>query len=162
LRQLRAHERDRIQKRLQALTGDEQPSQHIEDTREFAAQQADLSTERGASASAPEFPIQPSSGVRAGLHHLNGASFAELPCDNQHGVIVLGRGETATVKIDDAYVHRVHAHLRWDAVGKVHVIAHGGGENGTYVNRKRISEPVRLSSGARIRLGRSEFIYKLQ
>lgn len=161
LRQLREQERERIQERLQALTGNEQTPAPYENTRQFAQKQAELDGNRDDPLPAPNRPQQSVTSVRASLYHLNGSSFVELPCDNQQGIIVLGRGKPATVRIDDAYVHRVHAHLRWDADSKSHVIAHGGGDNGTYVNHKRISEPVRLHSGAHIRLGRSEFIYKL-
>lgn len=164
LRQLREHERERIQERLRTLNdaqagSDREPGEL--DTREMQRAQTDFDGLSSHSSAIPHVPEQYVIGVRASLYRLDGSFFADLPCDGHAGLIVLGRGQAAGVRIDDPYVHRVHAHLRWDPTAKVHIIAHGGGENGTYVNRTRITEPVQLYSGAHIRVGRSEFIYKL-
>ncbi|HLT19649.1 MAG TPA: FHA domain-containing protein, partial [Thermomicrobiales bacterium] len=90
-----------------------------------------------------------------------GNEIASLPCDEASGIIILGRGQNATVRISDPYVHRVHAHMRWDASVGAHIIVHGGGENATYVNRRKIRAPLTLQSGNRIRLGRTELIYRI-
>lgn len=97
----------------------------------------------------------------AGLFGLDGKKLADLPCDAAAGIIILGRGHNATVRLDDPFVHRVHAHMRWDADLQVHFIAHGGGENSTYVNRQKVRAPVQLRNGNRIRMGKTEFIYRI-
>lgn len=165
LRQLREHERERIQERLELLNHAQSATEAgfsaEHDTRQMAHAQAELDSERYDPPAASRAPQPYVTGVHARLSRLDGTFFADLPCDGREGIIVLGRGQAAAVRIDDPYVHRVHAHLRWDAAARIHIIAHGGGENGTYVNRKRITEPMQLYSGAHIRLGRSEFVYKL-
>lgn len=99
--------------------------------------------------------------TRVTLEDLDGNEIASLPCDEASGIIILGRGQNATVRISDPYVHRVHAHMRWDASVGAHIIVHGGGENATYVNRRKIRAPLTLQSGNRIRLGRTELIYRI-
>jgi hypothetical protein len=164
LRQLREHERLRIQARLKTLNeaqagASPEPSEPA--TREIRRDQLEVESDLPHSTAAPPPSLPHITGVHASLCRLDGTFFADLPCDARGGIIVLGRGQAAAVQLEDPYVHRVHAHMRWDPAAKVHVIAHGGGENGTYVNRTRITEPVQLYSGARIRVGRSEFIYRL-
>jgi hypothetical protein len=100
--------------------------------------------------------------VRVTLVDLDGAEVASLPCDELSGIIILGRGQNATVRINDSYVHRVHAHMRWDAAVNSHIIVHGGGENATYVNKRKIRAPFTLQDGHRIRLGRTELIYRIE
>lgn len=95
------------------------------------------------------------------LEDPDGNLMASLPSDDTAGIIILGRGQNATVRISDPYVHRVHAHMRWDAGVGAHIIVHGGGENATYVNRRKIRAPYTLQNGNRIRLGRTELIYRI-
>jgi len=95
------------------------------------------------------------------LEDPDGNSVASLPCDESAGIIILGRGQNATVRLSDPYVHRVHAHMRWDSSVGSHIIVHGGGENATYVNRRKIRAPYTLQEGNRIRLGRTEMIYRI-
>lgn len=99
--------------------------------------------------------------VSAGLFSLDGKKIADLPCDAAAGIIILGRGHNATVRVSDPYIHRVHAHMRWDAEMEAHFIAHGGGENSTYVNRQKVRTPVRLRNGNRIRMGKTELVYRV-
>ncbi|MEZ4522765.1 MAG: FHA domain-containing protein [Thermomicrobiales bacterium] len=95
------------------------------------------------------------------LEDPEGNQIAALPCNETAGIIILGRGQNATVRISDPYVHRVHAHMRWDSSVNSHIIVHGGGENSTYVNRRKIRAPYTLQNGNRIRLGRTEMIYRI-
>lgn len=95
------------------------------------------------------------------MYDPRGACLAEFPCDETMGIFILGRGHNAAIQIDDPYVHRVHASVRWDPRERAHVITHGGGENGTYINRRRIRTPMRLLDGMRLRVGRTELIYRV-
>ncbi|HEX5166693.1 MAG TPA: FHA domain-containing protein [Thermomicrobiales bacterium] len=91
---------------------------------------------------------------------LDGTVIGRLACDRLLGEIVVGRGSLAGVRVDDPFVHRVHSEIRWDADLRSHVIAHAGGSNGTYVNLQRVDRPTRLIDGARIRIGKTELIYR--
>ncbi len=99
--------------------------------------------------------------VSAGLFSLDGKKIADLPCDAAAGIIILGRGDNATVRLNDPYVHRVHAHMRWEPEACVHQIVHGGGENATYVNCQKVRTPVTLKNGHRIRMGKTELVYRI-
>jgi hypothetical protein len=98
---------------------------------------------------------------RVTLLDIEGNEVAHLSCDELAGIIILGRGQNATVRVNDPYVHRVHAHMRWDATVNTHVIVHGGGDNPTYVNKRKLRSPHTLQDGHRIRLGRTELIYRV-
>jgi hypothetical protein len=91
---------------------------------------------------------------------LDGTVIGRLACDQLLGEIVVGRGSVAGIRVDDPFVHRVHSEIRWDTALRSHVIAHGGGSNGTYVNLQRVDRPTRLIDGARIRIGKTELIYR--
>ena len=105
--------------------------------------------------------LDPNKPRTVSLEDPDGNFFASLPCDEAAGIIILGRGQNATVRINDPYIHRVHAHMRWDPSVSSHIIVHGGGENATYVNRRKIRAPYTLQDGNRIRLGRTEMIYRI-
>lgn len=107
-------------------------------------------------------PVRTGETQRAVMLDLGGYEIAELPCDATAGIMIIGRGHNATVQVSDPYVHRVHAHIRWDDEAGAHVIAHGGGENSTYLNQRKLRAPSRLSDGARIRIGRTEMIYRIE
>jgi pSer/pThr/pTyr-binding forkhead associated (FHA) protein len=91
---------------------------------------------------------------------LDGTVIGRLACDELLGEIVVGRGSAAGIRVDDPFVHRIHSEIRWDTALRSHVIAHGGGSNGTYVNLQRVDRPARLIDGARIRIGKTELIYR--
>lgn len=91
---------------------------------------------------------------------LDGTVLGRLECDASLGQIVIGRGSLASIQIHDVFVHRVHAEIHWDAEARAHVITHAGGSNGTVVNLERLAKPARLIDGARIRVGKTELIYR--
>jgi hypothetical protein len=97
----------------------------------------------------------------ATLSLLDGTIVARLACDGSLGTAVIGRGSLSTIRIHDPFVHRVHADIRWDEGTRAHVITHGGGTNGTFVSLQRIDQPTRLIDGTRIRVGKTELIYRL-
>ena len=100
--------------------------------------------------------------TRAYFMTSDGGVLTEIPCDEQAGIMTIGRSKTAEIRINDPYVHRLQAEIRWDESARAHVLAHGGGENGTYVNRQRVQQPNRLQGGERIRFGKTELIYRIR
>ena len=100
--------------------------------------------------------------TRAFLVTAEGGVLAELPCSADAGPVVIGRGREADVSIEDPYVHRHQAEISWDAEHGAHVIAHGGGENGTYVNRHRVRLPLRLVGGEQVRVGKTMMVYRVR
>lgn len=100
--------------------------------------------------------------TRAFFLTADGGVLAELPCDEAAGTLSLGRGESAHIRVIDPYVHRHHAEIRWDAGKNAHLIAHGGGENGTYVNRHRVKLPLMLVGGEQIRIGKTRLTYRIR
>gem|GEM_PF-5340178 len=91
---------------------------------------------------------------------LDGTVIGRLECDVSLGRAILGRGSLAEIQVHDSFVHRVHSEIYWDHDRRTHVIAHAGGSNPTFVNLERIDKPTRLIDGARIRVGRTELIYR--
>lgn len=98
----------------------------------------------------------------ATLSLLDGSVIAELPCGDELGTAIIGRGSLSDIRIHDPWIHREHASIAWDAGTRAHVIADAGGANGTFVNLQRVktSAPVRLTDGARVRVGKTELIYR--
>ena len=91
---------------------------------------------------------------------LDGTVIARLECDGSLGPFVLGRSSLADVRIEDPFVHRVHAEITWETDVRSHVITHSGGSNGTWVNLQRVDRPTRLTDGCRIRVGSTELVYR--
>lgn len=96
----------------------------------------------------------------ATLGMLDGTVVARLQCHESLGTAVLGRGSLSNIRLHDPFVHRSHAEIHWDAESSSHVITHGGGANGTLVNMQDIVQPTRLADGARIRVGKTELVYR--
>ena len=96
----------------------------------------------------------------ATLGMLDGTIVARLQCHEEMGRVSIGRGGTAAVRIEDAYVHGVHCEIYWDPTARAHIIKHAGGRNGTFVNLQRLCRPARLIDGARVRIGKTELIYR--
>lgn len=172
LRQLREFERERARERLNDFVNpnvtEHEPRPEPEpgldlDTRRISQPVSGPLTDRIRTIRPELFEAQQSDALaHASFATLAGAQLCEIPCSESAGIIIIGRGQNATVKVDDPYVHRVHAHMRWNAAEHAHVIAHGGGENSTYVNRQKVTAPVTLPNGARVRVGRTELIYQLR
>jgi len=72
--------------------------------------------------------------------------------------VIIGR-EGADLTISDTQLSRHHASVRPVAGGVV--VEDLGSTNGTFVNGRRISEPVTLTAGATLRLGNSEIVVEL-
>jgi hypothetical protein len=79
----------------------------------------------------------------------------EIPLTDD--VLVIGRGSTAGIKLDDSGVSRQHAELRRE--GDDVVLVDLGSTNGSTVNGRSV-ERVRLTPGDRIEIGRSVLVYE--
>jgi pSer/pThr/pTyr-binding forkhead associated (FHA) protein len=67
--------------------------------------------------------------------------------------LIIGRGEKCHVKLDDPYVSQAHARIF--AKGDSYVVEDLGSTNGTYLNRSRLSSPVELQRGDRVKIGKT-------
>jgi pSer/pThr/pTyr-binding forkhead associated (FHA) protein len=67
--------------------------------------------------------------------------------------LTIGRAEKCHVVVDDTYVSQVHA--RFYANGDSYFIEDLGSTNGTYLNRRRITDPEELSRGDRVKIGKT-------
>jgi pSer/pThr/pTyr-binding forkhead associated (FHA) protein len=70
---------------------------------------------------------------------------------------VVGRGRAATIRIDSAFVSNEHAQISWNDGRWWATDLHS--TNGTKVNARPITEPVRLNIGDRIEIG--EVVFQL-
>lgn len=70
----------------------------------------------------------------------------------------LGRGESSTVRLDDALVSRSHAEIHHTTEGR-YIIVDLGSSHGTYVGGKRVPDYV-LSDGDEIIIGASRFVFR--
>ena len=94
------------------------------------------------------------------LESSEGARCATLSCHPEIGVVSIGRSPAATIRLNDAYVSRIHAEITWNAERGTHSIADLGTENGTYVDGLRIRRPTPLQDGALLRIGRTTLRYR--
>ncbi len=74
--------------------------------------------------------------------------------------LTIGRQEGSTIRIEDTRVSRQHATvaIQEDSL----VIRDLGSHNGTFVNDQRITGTVRLNNGDKVRIGRSNFVVRLE
>jgi hypothetical protein len=83
-----------------------------------------------------------------------------IPCQDDLVVTTIGRSESSTIRLDDQFVHREHARIRWDSMLEAHVVEDCGGLNGSFLDGRRLLYPRRLQDGATIRVGYTELIYR--
>jgi DNA-binding winged helix-turn-helix (wHTH) protein len=76
------------------------------------------------------------------------------------GTTVLGRGLECEVRVPSGTVSRAHARIRVTAAGAV--LEDLGSTNGTYVRGARVLQPVPLTDGTDIRLGKVELIFRVE
>ena len=74
------------------------------------------------------------------------------------GSIVLGRGETAEIRLEDPFASSRHARIYEQ--GDILVIEDLGSTNGTYLNEELLQTPRPLHIGDRVRIGDSEFTFE--
>lgn len=75
------------------------------------------------------------------------------------GDIVLGRGETAEIRLGDPFASSRHARVYEQ--GRILVIEDLGSTNGTYLNEELLDGPRPLHPGDRVRIGDSEFAFEV-
>jgi hypothetical protein len=68
--------------------------------------------------------------------------------------LILGRGSKCHVVLSDAYASQVHARI-FRREGR-YFIEDMGSTNGTYLNRKKVTSPIPIGRGDRIRIGKTE------
>ncbi len=76
--------------------------------------------------------------------------------EHQEGDLVLGRGEDASIVIDDPLVSRKHARIGFESDGAA-IVEDLSSTNGTFLNGTRMTRPTaRLHDGDRLLLGTTE------
>lgn len=72
--------------------------------------------------------------------------------------LIIGRAERCQVVLSDRYASQVHARVfrRDDAV----FLEDMGSTNGTYLNRKKVTSPIPVARGDRVRIGKTELEFK--
>jgi hypothetical protein len=95
---------------------------------------------------APRLRVQNAAGLRAGSAY-----------DLSDGAL-LGRGESADIRLEDTFASSAHARLV--PQGEVMVLEDLGSTNGTYLNGEPLGGPQPLHVGDSIRIGDSEFTFE--
>lgn len=67
--------------------------------------------------------------------------------------LIVGRAEKCQVVLDDTYVSQVHARIF--SKGESYMLEDLGSTNGTYLNRQKVTAPVELQRGDRVKIGRT-------
>jgi hypothetical protein len=71
---------------------------------------------------------------------------------------VLGRGDSAEIRLEDPFASSRHARVARQ--GSILVIEDLGSTNGTYLNEELLQGPQPLHPGDRVRIGDTEFTYE--
>jgi pSer/pThr/pTyr-binding forkhead associated (FHA) protein len=75
------------------------------------------------------------------------------------GEVLIGRAANSSVVIDDTYASQQHARIY--ASNGAYCVEDLGSTNGTYVNGRKISYPLELRVGDRIKIGKTVFEFRL-
>ncbi len=94
----------------------------------------------------PKLRVHSAAGLRAGAAY-----------DLSQGAL-LGRGDSADIKLEDTFASSSHARLV--PQGEVMVLEDLGSTNGTYLNGEPLRGPQPLHVGDSIRIGDSEFTFE--
>jgi pSer/pThr/pTyr-binding forkhead associated (FHA) protein len=78
---------------------------------------------------------------------LKGKSF---PLEDE---LIVGRADKCHIKIDDPYASQMHARIY--SKDSAYVVEDLGSTNGTYVNRRRITDATELHKGDQIKIGKT-------
>ena len=99
--------------------------------------------------------------VASGTPKLRVASAAGLRAGSAYDLsqgALLGRGESADIRLEDTFASSAHARLT--PQGDVIVLEDLGSTNGTYLNGEPLRGPQPLHIGDSIRIGDSEFTFE--
>jgi pSer/pThr/pTyr-binding forkhead associated (FHA) protein len=75
------------------------------------------------------------------------------------GVCSIGRAASNQIPLVDDRVSRRHAVIQAQQQGEFWLVDFGS-RNGTFLDDKRIAQPTRLHHGARVRIGRFQFVFR--
>jgi hypothetical protein len=75
------------------------------------------------------------------------------------GDLILGRGDSAEIRLDDPFASSRHARIYEQ--GNSVVVEDLGSTNGTYLNEELLQTPRPLHPGDRVRIGDSEFAFEV-
>src|SRR5262252_10839278 len=75
------------------------------------------------------------------------------------GSCSLGRAGVNTIVLDSSKVSRRHALIHLQNIGE-HWLIDFGSSNGTFLNKRRIHQPIRLSDGDQITIGDQIFKFR--
>jgi hypothetical protein len=103
-------------------------------------------SERAVAGRTPKLRVHTAAGLRSGAAY-----------DLSDGAM-LGRGDGADIRLEDAFASSRHARLVPE--GDVIVLEDLGSTNGTYLNGEPLRGPQPLHVGDRIRIGDSEFSFE--
>ena len=84
---------------------------------------------------------------------------ADGKCHPIHGSCSLGRTPANTIVLESPKVSRRHALIHVQNIGEFWLIDFGS-SNGTFLNKRRIHQPVRLSDGDQVTVGDSMFKFR--
>jgi hypothetical protein len=135
-------------KDLRRSPGEEpQPGGDLEDATGFyAASEGIGGPARNGALGTPKLRVHSGAGLRSGSAY-----------DLSDGAM-LGRGDGADIRLEDAFASSRHARLVPE--GDVIVLEDLGSTNGTYLNGEPLRGPQPLHVGDRIRIGDSEFTFE--
>ena len=120
---------------------------HAEDaTGLYAASEGIGGPARDGARTTPKLRVKTAAGLRSGAAY-----------DLSDGAM-LGRGDGADIRLEDAFASSRHARLVPE--GDVIVLEDLGSTNGTYLNGEPLRGPQPLHVGDRIRIGDSEFSFE--
>src|SRR5438045_2123440 len=76
-----------------------------------------------------------------------------------HGTCSVGRAAANTLVLDLPKVSRMHALIRLQNIGEFWLVDLGS-SNGTFLNKRRVHQPVRLHDRDKILIGGRQFIFR--
>lgn len=122
----------------------------------FGARVPEPSTARGGRGGRTKAPRPPRAPRRRGspthVVVVEGANVGEK-ADLDGDPVLIGRGTDAAIRLDDDYVSTRHAHIA--VSGDQWYVEDLGSTNGTYVGSTRLTEPMAVSVGTQVRVGKT-------
>ncbi|MFT4298245.1 MAG: FHA domain-containing protein [Aeromicrobium sp.] len=103
-------------------------------------------------AAAPRKPRKSQRGTPQTLYIVSGPNAGQsVPLGDEP--ILLGRGTDAAIRLNDDYVSTRHA--RFSTNGQEWFVDDVGSTNGTFIGSQRITNPVPITLGTQVRLGKT-------